>query len=167
MYDPATGEGLVCVNGRCISNKKKFQMHDEDDIGLHSGRRRRRNGRRRLPRNANGRAQGGGANRPPRRNMRNRQNSIFPQDGEEGDEQEGGDGEEKTGGSSQRANGLDLHDYFMDESESEGDYGDEEDGSDDDDEYYDEVDMLPFAKTDGVAEEFKDGNVYNFSGAKA
>ena len=34
MYDPATGEGLVCVNGRCISNKKKMQMHDENSLGL-------------------------------------------------------------------------------------------------------------------------------------
>ena len=24
MYDPLSGEGLVCVNGRCISNKRKF-----------------------------------------------------------------------------------------------------------------------------------------------
>lgn len=24
MFDPATGEGLVCVNGRCISSKKKM-----------------------------------------------------------------------------------------------------------------------------------------------
>ena len=37
MYDPATGEGLVCVNGRCISNKKKMQMHDENALGLRSG----------------------------------------------------------------------------------------------------------------------------------
>ena len=36
MYDPATGEGLVCVNGRCISNKKKMQMHDENSLGLNS-----------------------------------------------------------------------------------------------------------------------------------
>ena len=36
MYDPATGEGLVCVNGRCISNKKKMQMHDENALGLRS-----------------------------------------------------------------------------------------------------------------------------------
>ena len=41
MYDPVSGEGLVCVNGRCISNKRKFQVHDEKHIGLKSGNRRR------------------------------------------------------------------------------------------------------------------------------
>ena len=46
MYDPLTREGLVCVNGRCISNKRKMQMHHEDQIGLHggNGRGRRRGG---------------------------------------------------------------------------------------------------------------------------
>ena len=24
MFDPATGEGLICIHGRCISNKKKM-----------------------------------------------------------------------------------------------------------------------------------------------
>ena len=42
MYDPASGEGLVCVNGRCISNKRKFQVHDENQMGLNSQGRRRR-----------------------------------------------------------------------------------------------------------------------------
>lgn len=37
MYDPVSGEGLVCVNGRCISNKRKFQVHDEKHIGLKGG----------------------------------------------------------------------------------------------------------------------------------
>jgi hypothetical protein len=41
MYDPVSGEGLVCVNGRCISNKRKFQVHDEKQIGLQSGNRRK------------------------------------------------------------------------------------------------------------------------------
>ena len=40
MYDPLSREGLVCVNGRCISNKRKFQVHDEKHIGLRSGNRR-------------------------------------------------------------------------------------------------------------------------------
>ena len=44
MYDPVSGEGLVCVNGRCISNKRKFQVHDEKHIGLKSGNRRREGG---------------------------------------------------------------------------------------------------------------------------
>jgi len=42
MYDPLSGEGLVCVNGRCISNKRKFQVHDEKHIGLRGGNRRQR-----------------------------------------------------------------------------------------------------------------------------
>ena len=43
MYDPLSREGLVCVNGRCISNKRKFQVHDESQMGLRGGRRRRNN----------------------------------------------------------------------------------------------------------------------------
>ncbi len=39
MYDPVSGEGLVCVNGRCISNKRRMQVHDERHIGLKSGNR--------------------------------------------------------------------------------------------------------------------------------
>ncbi len=54
MYDPLSGEGLVCVNGRCISNKRKFQVHDEKHMGLHGGNRRQRKGpakrRKRIPR---------------------------------------------------------------------------------------------------------------------
>lgn len=41
MYDPISGEGLVCVNGRCISNKRKFQVHDEKHMGLKGGQRRK------------------------------------------------------------------------------------------------------------------------------
>jgi len=41
MYDPISGEGLICVNGRCISNKRKMQVHDEKHIGLKSGNRRK------------------------------------------------------------------------------------------------------------------------------
>ena len=41
MYDPLSGEGLVCVNGRCISNKRKFQVHDEKHVGLRGGQRRK------------------------------------------------------------------------------------------------------------------------------
>ena len=42
MYDTASGEGLVCVNGRCISNKKKqkFKVHNEYEMGLHGSNRR-------------------------------------------------------------------------------------------------------------------------------
>ncbi len=54
MYDPLSGEGLVCVNGRCISNKRKFQVHDEKHMGLRGGNRRQRKGpakrRKRIPR---------------------------------------------------------------------------------------------------------------------
>mmetsp|Transcript_36409 Transcript_36409/g.44498 ORF Transcript_36409/g.44498 Transcript_36409/m.44498 type:complete len:147 (+) Transcript_36409:583-1023(+) len=60
MYDPVSGEGLVCVNGRCISNKRKFQVHDEDEVGLKSGRRRRNRGRGR----GRGRARGGNRMQP-------------------------------------------------------------------------------------------------------
>ena len=35
MYDPVTGEGLVCVNGKCISNRNKFHIHDERATGLY------------------------------------------------------------------------------------------------------------------------------------
>ena len=54
MYDPLSREGLVCVNGRCISNKRKFQVHDEKQIGLRGGNRRQRKApprrRKRIPR---------------------------------------------------------------------------------------------------------------------
>lgn len=42
MYDPATGEGLVCVHGRCVSNKKKMQLTEEHELGFR-GRGRNRN----------------------------------------------------------------------------------------------------------------------------
>ena len=38
MFDPATGEGLVCVNGRCISNKKKMQLNEEETMGMRKKR---------------------------------------------------------------------------------------------------------------------------------
>ena len=72
MYDPLSGEGLVCVNGRCVSNKRKFQVHDEKQLGLRSGNRRRRkkNGPPRRKR-VNGMGGVGG-----RRNNSSRQNGI-------------------------------------------------------------------------------------------
>ena len=38
MFDPATGEGLVCVNGRCISSKKKMQLSEEREMGFRNRR---------------------------------------------------------------------------------------------------------------------------------
>ena len=61
MYDPLSGEGLVCVNGRCISNKRKFQVHDERQLGLHNDGSRRR-GQRQPP--------------PKRKKIRPRHNGI-------------------------------------------------------------------------------------------
>jgi len=61
MYDPVSGEGLVCVNGRCISNKRKFQMHHEDQIGLHANRRRRKGRQQRGMGRGRGRGRGAGS----------------------------------------------------------------------------------------------------------
>ena len=63
MYDPLSGEGLVCVNGRCISNKRKFQVHDEKHLGLRGGNRRRQPAAKGKKVNPNGRQQPG--NRRP------------------------------------------------------------------------------------------------------
>ena len=133
MYDPLTREGLVCVNGRCISNKRKFQMHHEDQIGLHSGK--GKNGRRRQGLN--------------RRNARN------------------GRRKGTTAGRS-RHNGIPMNPYedldAIEEEQQLEDGLDEDYGEEDD---YDEDGLLPFENQDELLDEnFRDGNVYNYSGNK-
>ena len=49
MYDTASGEGLVCVNGRCISNKRKMRMHNEYEMGFNGTNPNRKGGRKGPP----------------------------------------------------------------------------------------------------------------------
>ena len=45
MYDRLSHEGLICVAGRCISNKRKMQFSDQNQMGLNAGNTGRGRGR--------------------------------------------------------------------------------------------------------------------------
>lgn len=149
MYDPLSGEGLVCVNGRCISNKRKFQVHDEKHIGLQGGNRRRN-------------AQGGG------------------QRGGQGGRRRRGGGAAKRQTGRGRHNGIPMNPYenldnIIDEEDEgydeayflEDAEADDNELMDDEDEYGDENDLVPFQDQEDLLDEsYREGNVYNYSGNK-
>ena len=114
MYDPLSGEGLVCVNGRCISNKRKMRMHDEDQIGINGSNNKRGNRRK----------------NPPQRKKR-----VRPQH-----------------------NGIPMNPYEnIDPSEEDKIESEDEDADD----------LVPFEDQEELLDEnFRDGNVYNYSGNK-
>ena len=136
MYDPMSGEGLVCVNGRCVSNKRKFQVHEERELGLRSGDRRRRR-------------RGGGERDPARRRRAGRFG--------------GGVGGRRN--NDRRSNGIPMNPYEgladLDDEELEElvDEEFEDDYSDDDDMLFDGQDLEEL-KAD------RDGKVYHAGGQK-